>query len=129
MTNTNKLSIINVILTWTTLILVFIMLIAQATAIQHERTINNQLSKRLSELETNQLAIVITWEKLSKENDQFNKLFIEKVKQADDILDKKISQLQEFDFVVVERLKAVSEAQNAVIKTIIGLSITNSVDK
>jgi hypothetical protein len=64
----------------------------------------------------------------SKENDKFNDELINRVKTADDYLDKKIEDVSRFDAIVVERLKSISEAQSGLIKAIIGLSLTNAVD-
>ena len=124
-----KLAIIAMVSTWLVLALLTVLMLKQSSIIHNQSTIIVSQSQRISQLETNQLQAIDAWAKISKENDQFNNLLIEKVKQADDILDKKINRLQEFNVVTVERLKAISEAQNAVIKAIIGLSITNNVDK
>jgi hypothetical protein len=129
MNNSIKLAITVMVSTWLVLALLTILIFKHSDILHQQAAIIISQSHRISQLETNQVQMIGTWDKMSKETDQYNDLLITKVKQADDILDKKIERLASDDVFMVERLKAISEAQNAVVRAIIGLSVTNSVDK
>ena len=86
------------------------------------------IKKRISLVESNHVQLVESIVKWTKEGERINIMFMDRVKMADDILDGKIQKLSEFDTIVIERLKAVSESQKGLIQVIIGLGATNSVD-
>ena len=86
------------------------------------------IKKRISLVESNHVQLVESIVKWTKEGERINIMFMDRVKMADDILDGKIQKLSEFDTIVIERLKAISESQKGLIQVIIGLGATNSVD-
>jgi len=86
------------------------------------------IKERISLAESNHVQLVESIVKWTKDDELFNNMLMDRVKQADDILDEKIQKLSEFDNIVIERLKAISESQKGLIQVIIGLGGTNSVD-
>ena len=97
--------------------------------LRHQHEFIVIMEKRISQLETNNVKMMEAWTKWANETRQFNDEMMKNVKKADDILDQKIEYIKSFDAIVVERLKSISEAQNSVINTLIGISSTNLVDK
>ena len=93
----------------------------------HQRELVS-IKERISLVESNHVQLVESIVKWTKDDEQIDSMLMDRVKMADDILDGKIQKLSEFDTIVIERLKAVSESQKGLIKVIIGLGATNSVD-
>jgi len=93
----------------------------------HQRELIS-IKERISMMESNHVQFVESVVKWIKDDESFNNNLIDRVKRADDILDGKIQKLSEFDNIVIERLKAISESQKGLIQVIIGLGATNSVD-
>ena len=86
------------------------------------------IRERISMVESNHIQLVESIVKWTKDDERIDSMFMDRVKMADDILDGKIQKLSEFDTIVIERLKAISESQKGLIQVIIGLGATNSVD-
>lgn len=83
------------------------------------------IRKRISLVESNHVQLVESVIQWTENEKQINDLLMDRVKMADDILDGKIQKLSEFDTIVIERLKSVSESQKGLIQSIIGFGETN----
>ena len=84
--------------------------------------------EKISMVESNHIQLVESIVKWTRDDERIDSMIMDRVKMADDILDGKIQKLSEFDTIVIERLKAISESQKGIIQVIIGLGATNSVD-
>ena len=125
----NKIITIGVsIATFVFLIALLYMDFQTAVELNMQRQIISTLQRDIKEIQSSHVKLITSISNRTEEDKQFTDAILLKVKVADDYLDKKINKLSEFDAVVVERLKAVSDSQIGLINAIIGLSATNDVD-
>jgi len=87
------------------------------------------LQKQVINLEESHIRFLETWKEWQVANDRFDEALLKGIKTGDDSLYKEIEKLKSFDYIVVERLKSISEAHRTLINAITGLSSTNFVEK
>ena len=101
-------------------------MIKQSIEIDRQHRSISNIVVRIQLSESNSVALIESLSKWSKDSVEFNNQLMERVKAADNELDKKIENLAAYNSVVTEGLRTISEAQNAIVKAIIGLSMTNT---
>lgn len=86
------------------------------------------IEKRLSQMESNHVQLVESLSKWNVDENDYDDVLLQRIKEADETLNMKIENLKRFNDVVIVKLQTIADIQSGFIKSTLGLVSTNLVD-